>query len=75
MTPNLTVIVKVQMPLVLTESKPKALIYNKDRTINHWAYVEDIQDLMGARVKAFFYAQVLPGGKLQLYQPAPWQSW
>lgn len=51
-------IVKVQLPLVTSETKPKALIYNSDRSVYLMVDVDHVVGMLKGRNKAFFEASI-----------------
>ena len=68
-------IVKVQVPLSSNEEDPPALVYNKDRSVQHGVPVTwELIDALDGKPKAFFYASVRRT-RLVLHRKAPWQTW
>lgn len=66
-------IIKIQVSL--SPGPVQVLIYNRDRSVVHeLPYEEEIEDLMGDRVKAYFHA-VLVGDELVIEDEAPVQEW
>jgi hypothetical protein len=70
----MTTIVKVQLPLATSEPKPKAMIYNKDRSVHMFTDVDMVKNKMGKEKKLYFNA-IVDGDSLTLLERAPWQSW
>jgi hypothetical protein len=76
-------IVKVQIPLVTTERKPWALIYNSDRSVEEMFPITcGLLKRLDSQPKSFWYAKYAPdpGGRpgefrLHLLRKAPWQEW
>jgi aminoglycoside/choline kinase family phosphotransferase len=56
--------IKVQLPIAGDMSK--ALVYNEDRTINFLWPVEDIQDIMYGRPKAYFSSTIDQDGQVTI---------
>lgn len=67
-------IVKIQMPLESSEPIPRALIYNRDRSILIFRPIEDVKDMMDGEVKKFFFLQIINEKEVALRE-APWQEW
>lgn len=67
---------KVQVPLV-TNHKPLALVYNKDRSIQSQIPIDKtIKKLMGNDLKLFFHGTYDDKTEeLTLGKRAPWQEW
>jgi len=67
-------IVKVQVANV--GSMPMCLVYDRQRKFEfHGPMPEDLQLLMGERLKAFFLAELDDQRRFSIGQEAPWQTW
>lgn len=68
-------IVKIQRPLMTTESEPMALIYNQDRSIQTQQSFYDVAPLFDREeLKVYHYAK-MKGTILQIGERAPDQVW
>lgn len=68
-------LVKVQVSLYTTESKPQILIYNEDHSI---FFQGDMYKGLEKRIKEpkkFWWAHVSKKNMIVLDKPAPWQDW
>ena len=67
-------IVKVQVP-ISGNMEPKALIYNRDRTLELLHPITpELQRAMAGWLKRFFYVRIV-NEQLTLDGEAPWQNW
>lgn len=70
------VVVKVQASIYTTEGRPQVLVYSQDRALLFTGSLpSQVQEVLGDRPKAFFYAWVDARGKIVLDAEAPWQAW
>lgn len=67
-------IVKVQVPLGGNDMS-QALIYNEDRSIQVMVPVEEVNPMMGGRVKVYAHAKVNRKGLLLIGDEAGEQAW
>jgi len=71
-------IVKIQVPLVTADPYPKALIYNKGKSVWITRGLEELPDhvlkIMSKEPKAFFHAKIVDD-ELEIGIAAPWQEW
>lgn len=69
-------IVKVQQSIATTHAAPQMLIYNEDRSVTYEApLTAPVARVLGARLKAYFYATIDGAGLLSLDGAAPEQDW
>lgn len=69
-------VVKVQLSLFSSEGHPKALIYNKDKSV-WWEGIaaDELIKKMGGRVKMFFKARIEKDNSLSLIKPVKQRNW
>jgi len=69
-------IVKVQLPLSFSGTRPMCLIYNENRSLQQqFAVDRPIKSIMGKSAKRYFYAEHMPNGELHIGDQAPDQEW
>lgn len=68
-------IVKVQVPLLTNEPVPLALIYNKDKSYETTVPARDVAEAMGDKKKAFFNAEIIEDGTLEIYDEVGDPQW
>jgi hypothetical protein len=70
------VIIKVQLSIETTEEKRQVLAYNEDRSFMFEDDVsQDILNLMGDQLKAYFFAKINDDGAFEIMGFAPEQDW
>ena len=68
-------IFKLQLPISSNYSKPAALLYNEDKSIEEFIPIKQVKHYFaGAQKKIFIYGELIDG-TLNLYDKAPWQDW
>jgi aminoglycoside/choline kinase family phosphotransferase len=65
--------VKIQLPLA--GDMTNALIYNEDKTINFLWPVEDVQDIMYGRPKAYFLSTINQDGQVTIESETEERDW
>jgi len=68
-------IVKIQTSLDSSDGVQRALIYNKDKSVQYEMEVDDnIKSIMKGRLKPYFRAELV-GTRISLGEEMPEQSW
>lgn len=68
-------IVKVQLPQFSTEPDPPAYIYSRDRKVELFVPLANVEEAMRGRAKVFFEAVVLSDGTIQLGREVADPGW
>lgn len=68
-------IVKIQMPVMSSESDPSALLYNKSRSFEVQIPASQLKSKMKDSYKKFFYVKFKKPSGFTLLEEAPWQDW
>lgn len=66
-------VLKIQVPIA--GDMTKALIYNQDSSINFLWPVEDVEDIMDGRLKAYFLATIDQDGKVSIEGEVEGHEW
>lgn len=69
-------IIKVQQTVRTNHRRPQVLAYNEDRSLMFVGdLTQDVAEVLGRRLKVFFYADIDDDGRFLLNEEAPWQHW
>ena len=69
-------IVKVQLPITITEPILRVLIYNEDKSVfQMFEATDELIERVGPRKKKYMWAHIDEDSKLVLDEDAPEQDW